>query len=99
MTRHTSMPVALAFAAALTVPYLLPVAAQTTQAGDSQAGDPQPGDSQTGDPGQVVEEVVVVGERRASSTRPTAKVSASNQVPTFGATNLPPTSPSLQKSG
>ena len=49
MTKHKSKPVALAFAAALTVPYLQPVAAQTTQAGDSQAGDPQAGDSQAGD--------------------------------------------------
>ena len=50
MTQHTSKPVALAFAAALTVPYAPPIAAQTTQVGDSE---------------QVVEEVFVLGKRRA----------------------------------
>ena len=50
MTKYTSKPVALACAAALTVPFTLPVAAQTTQAG---AGE------------DVVEEVFVVGNRRA----------------------------------
>ena len=50
MTRHTSRPVALAFAAALTIPCALPVAAQTTQTADDE---------------NVVEEVFVVGARRA----------------------------------
>ena len=50
MTKHTSKPVALACAAALTVPFALPVAAQTTQADDDE---------------NVVEEVFVVGNRRA----------------------------------
>ncbi len=50
MTRHTSKPVALAFAAALTFPSALPIAAQTTQAGDDEG---------------VVEEVFVIGDRRA----------------------------------
>ena len=49
VTRHTSRPAALAFAAALTLPCALPVAAQTTQADDED----------------VVEEVFVLGERRA----------------------------------
>ena len=50
MTNHTSKPVALAFAAALTVPCALPIAAQTTQTADDE---------------EVVEEVFVVGNRRA----------------------------------
>ena len=50
MTKHTSKPVALAFAAALTAPYAQPVTAQTTLSGDS---------------GQVLEEIFVVGKRRA----------------------------------
>ena len=50
MTKHTLKPVALAFAAALTIPYALPIAAETAQTGDSE---------------QVVEEVFVVGKRRA----------------------------------
>ena len=49
VTKHTFKTVALAFAAALTLPCALPVAAQTTQADD----------------GDVVEEVFVLGERRA----------------------------------
>ncbi|MYF49470.1 MAG: TonB-dependent siderophore receptor [Gammaproteobacteria bacterium] len=50
MTQHTSKPVALAFAAALTYCYALPIAAQTTQADAAE---------------QLVEEVFVVGKRRA----------------------------------
>ena len=50
MTKHTSKPVALAFAAALTAPCAQPVTAQTTLSGDS---------------GQVLEEIFVVGKRRA----------------------------------
>ncbi len=50
MTKHTPMPVALTIAAALTVPFALPVAAQTTQ---------------TGADGDLVEEVFVSGNRRA----------------------------------
>ncbi len=50
MTKPTFKPVALAFAAALTVQCALPVAAQTPQ---------------TGDDADVVEEVFVVGNRRA----------------------------------
>ena len=49
VTKYISRPVALAFAAALTLPCALPVAAQTTQADDED----------------VVEEVFVLGERRA----------------------------------
>ena len=50
MTKHTSKPVALACAAALTLPFALPVAAQTTQTVDND---------------NVVEEIFVVGNRRA----------------------------------
>ena len=50
MTKHTSKPVALAFAAALTFSYALPIAAETTPTDDSA---------------QVVEEIFVVGQRRA----------------------------------
>ena len=50
MNRHISKPVALAFAAALTVPWALPGAAETTQTGDDE---------------NLVEEVFVVGKRRA----------------------------------
>ncbi len=50
MNHHTFKPVALAFAATLAVSLALPVAAQTTLTGDEAA---------------VVEEMFVVGERRA----------------------------------
>jgi len=50
MTKPISKPAALAFAAAFTFPCALPIAAETTQPGDSA---------------QVVEEVFVVGKRRA----------------------------------
>ena len=50
MTKHTSKPVALAFVAALTYSHALPIAAET---------------SQTEASGQLVEEVFVVGKRRA----------------------------------
>ena len=50
MTKPTSKAVALAFAAALTLPPALPIAAQTTETSDSE---------------QVVEEIFVVGKRRA----------------------------------
>ena len=50
MTKHISKPVALAFAAALTFSYALPIAAETTPTEDSA---------------QVVEEIFVVGQRRA----------------------------------
>ena len=50
MNRHTSKPVALAFAAALTIPCALPGAAETTQTGQAE---------------NLVEEVFVVGKRRA----------------------------------
>ena len=50
MTKHTSKPAALAFAAALTVPYAQPVAPQTTPTVDDE---------------NVVEEIFVVGARRA----------------------------------
>ena len=50
MTKHIFKPVALAFAAALTVPCALPIAAQSTQTGDGE---------------EVLEEIFVLGERRA----------------------------------
>ena len=49
MTKHISKPVALAFAAALTIPYAAPVAAETAPTSDER----------------VVEEVFVIGKRRA----------------------------------
>ena len=50
VTKHRSKTVALAFAAALTFPYALPVAAQTAPTDDAET---------------VVEEVFVIGKRRA----------------------------------
>ena len=50
MTKHTAKPAALAFAAALTFSYALPSAAESTPTGDSA---------------QIVEEIFVVGKRRA----------------------------------
>ena len=50
MTKHIFKPVALTFAAALTVPCALPIAAQSTQTGDGE---------------EVLEEIFVLGERRA----------------------------------
>ncbi|MYE81593.1 MAG: TonB-dependent siderophore receptor [Gammaproteobacteria bacterium] len=49
VTKHISKPVALAFAAALTIPYAAPVAAETAPTSDER----------------VVEEVFVIGKRRA----------------------------------
>ena len=65
MTAHTSKPVALAFAAALTIPYALPVAAQTTQTGDSEGAFSRGARGGTPRMQQLVEEVFVVGKRRA----------------------------------
>ncbi len=50
MINYLFKPVAIAFAAALTVPCALPIAAQTTQTGGSE---------------EVLEEIFVLGERRA----------------------------------
>ena len=49
MIKHTTKPVALALAAALTIPYAATIAAETTPTGDER----------------VLEEVFVVGKRRA----------------------------------